>query len=441
MRRGLVGLLGLIVLGSGVVTPRPAAALDSCSVSGTYNLSGFALGNAEVLGSLVFAPNGACTGGTFSGAVTVKVDGSAPIRFPPSGTYLVNPDLTVTITNTGGVTVTLSGLVSELNGNVANAIQAVGDVGGALNVGLTLTRSVFAAGAGDNTAVGFDALAANTTGRVNTAVGFDALAANTTGGGNTAVGFAALTANTTGGNNTALGIFALIANTTGRFNTAVGNGALSTNTTGATNTAVGDSALGRSTGSNNIALGEDAGSLLTSGSNNIDIGNVGVAGESATTRIGAQGVGTGQTFIAGVSGVTTGGAAITVLIDANGQLGTASSSRRVKEEIQDMVDASEPLLRLRPVSFRYRNHADGGLRQYGLIAEEVAEVLPDLVVSDQAGQPETVRYHLLPALLLNELQKQHRQLTEQQAQLQAQAQTIAALQARLERLLSLRAEE
>jgi hypothetical protein len=258
-----------------------------------------------------------------------------------------------------------------------------------------------------NTASGYRALNSNTIGLFNTASGANALASNTTGFFNTAAGNRALDANTTGYRNTACGSAALPHNSTGYDNAAIGYAALYYNTTGSANTAVGDGALAfNSTGSGNIALGRNAGFYAT-GSNNIDIGNYGIYGESSTTRVGTSGVHT-RTFIAGIRGVTTGVAnAIPVLVDSNGQLGTVSSSRRFKEEIRDMDDLTDRLLELRPVVFRYRPEVQTAERplEYGLIAEEVAEVFPELVVYDDDGEPFTVKYHLLASMLLNELEK------------------------------------
>ncbi len=261
-----------------------------------------------------------------------------------------------------------------------------------------------------DTASGWLALYSNTTGSRNTASGGLALFSNTTGSLNTASGYRALRNNTTGSSNTACGYQALTSNTTGFTNTASGYGALSSNTIGIGNTASGSRALYlNTTGFRNIALGKNAGSNLTTGSYNIAIGNVGVAGESNTIRIGA---GQTQAFIEGIYGKTTGLAnAIPVLVDSAGQLGTASSSRRFKKEIRDMGDLTERLLELRPVVFRYKQEQrmpDGGTvpLEYGLIAEEVAEVFPDLVVYDEEGQPFTVKYHLLASMLLNEVKKQ-----------------------------------
>jgi len=260
----------------------------------------------------------------------------------------------------------------------------------------------------DNTASGFQALYSNTTGYANTASGYRTLFSNTTGFRNTASGYRTLSSNTTGYLNTASGDSVLVSNTTGSRNTASGYLALFSNTTGRYNTASGDSALfSNTTGSRNVALGVDAGVNLTTGNDNVAIANGGTAGESGTIRIGTAGTQT-RAFVAGIRGVTTGVAnAIPVLIDGNGQLGTVSSSARFKEEIRDMGELTDRLLELRPVVFRYKPEVQAGERplEYGLIAEEVAEVFPELVVYDDEGKPFTVKYHLLSAMLLNELEK------------------------------------
>lgn len=289
-----------------------------------------------------------------------------------------------------------------------------------------------------NSAVGVDALRANTTGTFNSAAGINALRANTTGNYSSAFGSYALLANTTGDSNSALGTNALrdntsgyrnaavgtnslYANTTGRNNSAFGYRALRANTTGGSNTAVGQGALeSNTTGSFNVAIGVSAGGSLTSGGDNIYIAHNGLGAESQTMRIGAL---QNRVFIAGIRGRTTGNAnAVPVLIDSAGQLGTVSSSRSVKQEIRDMGDATERLLDLRPVTFRYKQHQtlprDGEMPpEYGLIAEEVAEVFPDLVVYDEEGQPETVKYHQMASMLLNEMQKQQRQIQEQRSEI------------------------
>jgi hypothetical protein len=276
---------------------------------------------------------------------------------------------------------------------------------------------------GQNTASGLNALKSNTTGTFNTAIGAGALGANTSGNNNTASGLSALSNNTTGGLNTASGAFALVVNN-GDNNTAIGDEALRNNTSGSGNTAIGlETLFSNMTGSSNIAVGPASG-FNTTGSNNIDIWNDGVAGESGVIRIGRSGFQT-ATFFAGIRGVTTGMAdAIPVLIDSKGQLGTISSSRRYKQDIKDMGATSSRLMALRPVTFRYLKPYANGEKpiQFGLIAEEVAESFPELVVRNQEGRPETVKYQDLTPLLLNELQKQVREV-------QKQAKTIAALQA------------
>ena len=288
-----------------------------------------------------------------------------------------------------------------------------------------------------NTAVGFQALYSNTTNGNNTAIGLDALFANG-GHDNTAAGAVALQANTTGSKNVAYGSFALQQNTSGFANTALGQAALLTNVTGIQNTAVGLAALQNNSGSNNIAMGFQAGFRLTGGNNNIDIGAFtrGLAGESNTMRIGT-GLGLARTLIAGIHGVPVSGSQ--VFVNANGQLGTAPSSARYKRDIQPMGDRSHGLLKLRPVTFHYKFDPQGP-QQYGLIAEEVAEVYPDLVTKGDDGKVESVQYHELIPMLLNEVQHQQQQLSQLKAQnerLQAllleENATLAARLARFEK--------
>lgn len=284
----------------------------------------------------------------------------------------------------------------------------------------------------DNTAVGSDACLANTEGDSNTAVGSFALLSNTTGDVNTAVGSGAMPANTTGNANTGLGVNVLNSNTTGGSNTALGFQALFTNVSGGNNTAVGSNALSNATGSGNIALGRLAGLAITSGSNNIDIGNNPPGNESNTIRIGSTQT---ATFLAGVNGATA-SSGVQVFVDASGKLGTVTSSNRFKEDVRDMGAASDDLMRLRPVTFHYKAGYDDGSRllQYGLIAEEVAGVAPDLVQYDDKGQPFTVRYHAVNAMLLNELQKQRAKVGEQAAELARQQSQLESQEARIRRL-------
>jgi Chaperone of endosialidase len=292
--------------------------------------------------------------------------------------------------------------------------------------------------ANNNTAIGFFALRANTSGNANTCIGFEALFNNTTGKFNAANGANALLSNTTGNANTAGGANALLFNTIGIDNTATGSEALFSNTTGGRNTANGKDALGNNTtGSSNIALGYQAGVNLTTGSNNIDIGNVGDAGEANTIRIGTVGMQNG-TFISGIFGVTVNGSA--VVVNSNGKLGVTTSSARFKQGIKPMEKASEAILALEPVTFRYKQELDpDGIPQFGLIAEQVEKVNPDLVARDADGKVNTVRYEAVNAMLLNEFLKEHRKVAEQQkaiavlaAQLKEQAALIQKVSDRLE---------
>ncbi len=224
-----------------------------------------------------------------------------------------------------------------------------------------------------------------------------ALFSNTTGFSNTANGFNALANNTTGAQNAANGASALVSNTTGINNTAEGVSALNNNTTG----------------NSNIALGYRAGVNLTTGSNNIDIGHVGVAGESKHIRIGKTGT-QNATFIAGISGVAVTGSQ--VVVNSNGKLGVAASSARFKDKIKPMDKASEAILALKPVTFRYKHDLDPeGIPQFGLVAEQVEKVNPDLVARDEEGKPYTVRYEAVNAMLLNEFLKEHHKGQEQDA--------------------------
>ena len=285
-----------------------------------------------------------------------------------------------------------------------------------------------------NTATGWTALQSNTTGFNNTADGSNSLARNTTGINNTATGEGALFLNTTGSQNTAHGVFALGNNIDASQNTAIGFEALTLNTTGASNTSVGyNSLLNNTTGINNIALGALAGINLTTGNANIDIGNAGVAGESRAIRIGTTGT-HAKTFIAGISGATVPDG-VGVIVGANGRLGTVVSSARFKDEIKSMDKASEAILALNPVTFRYKHELDPeGILQFGLVAEDVEKVNPDLVARDEQGKPYTVRYEAVNAMLLNEFLKAHRTIEQQGAMIARQQKQIEALTAGLQKV-------
>jgi trimeric autotransporter adhesin len=309
-----------------------------------------------------------------------------------------------------------------------------------------------------NTAEGKDALFSLTTGVDNTALGFQALYNGTTASGNTAVGSQALLSNTASTRNVAVGAAALDSLTSGEMNTAVGNVSLEQGVSVNFNTALGRHALGRTQGDQNTGLGFFAGwNLSDDGTNNIYIGNAGpvpIGTESNTIRIGTQTatiVTVGNppfeshpmpahtaTFIAGISGTAINGRP--VMINANGRLGTAPSSARFKEEIKPMDKASEAILALKPVMFRYKKEVDAERTpQFGLVAEQVEKVNPDLVTRDPDGKAFTVRYEAVNAMLLNEFLKEHRQVQEQQkeidvlrAELREQRALIRKVSARVE---------
>ena len=253
----------------------------------------------------------------------------------------------------------------------------------------------------------------------------NALYSNTQGIGNVANGYTALFSNTIGGSNVATGYAALYYNTVGLYNTAVGNYALANNT-----------------GTANIAIGNSAGSQITTGSNNIEIGNSGVAGDDAVIRIGNSFQ--GKTYIAGIFGFAANGGS-QVYVDSTGKLGTAASSRRFKTDIADMGAASDVLLAMRPVSFRYKPQPDAkaadakAIPQFGLIAEEVAELNPGLVVRDGKGEIYSVRYEAVNAMLLNEFLKEHRRvadLKQRLVELEARDKALEARDKALEARLS-----
>ena len=265
-----------------------------------------------------------------------------------------------------------------------------------------------------NTAIGESALLNNNTGQLNTAIGAAALNRNTTGESNAAVGYAALLGNTTGDTNTAVGSFALNSNDTGNGNSAIGANALAINTAGEFNTAIGYEALSQNAHTLNTAVGWRAGINNTGGSVNIYIGNEGGGpNESNVMRLGRSGdAPTLFTYIAGIFGSNVSGAA--VYIDSDGQLGTVNSSRRFKHDIKPMDKASEAILSLKPVTFHYNSDTKAS-PQFGLIAEEVAEVNPNLIVRDNNGDLLSVRYDQVNAMLLNEFLKEHRKVQEQGA--------------------------
>jgi hypothetical protein len=284
---------------------------------------------------------------------------------------------------------------------------------------------------GFNSATGANALFSNTSGSYNTADGLNALYSNTSGGYNTANGVDALYFNTIGGYNTATGGYALYLNSTGKQNTSLGVNALYANTTGANNVAVGFGALKSLTGhsSGNIALGTNAGFATKSGNNNIYIGHSGIsgAGESNVTRIGHVQT---KVFVAGIKGVPLKGAS--VVVNAAGQLGVVASSARYKTNIRSLSSASDKLAQLRPVSYEYKT--EPGATHYGLIAEEVDKVMPELVVRDEQNRPESVQYQELIPLLLQQWKAQQAENARQRELITQQNVTIERLSSRVDEL-------
>jgi len=314
-------------------------------------------------------------------------------------------------------------------------------------------------GADFNDGFGAFALFNNTDGYQNNAFGNHALFENVHGAGNTAVGDLALQSNDSDGMslgniNTAVGAQALIANVDGDSNNAVGYSALENNIDGAQNNAVGTYALVNSTGAANTAVGDSTFMNGASGNFNTVIGwhagsNTGVDGsddiyigatagpasgaENGAIRIGDPGFVTGA-WIAGIFGATsTGGSA--VFVNSSGKLGTVTSSARFKDDIKPMDKASESIFALNPVTFRYKKQIDAnGTPQFGLVAEQVAKVNPDLVVPDQEGKPYSVRYEAVNAMLLNEFLKEHRTVQDLKATAEKQQATIALQESQINAL-------
>jgi hypothetical protein len=307
--------------------------------------------------------------------------------------------------------------------------------------GIRTLRALYSnSNASSNTATGADSLR-DSRGNFNTASGAQALENNTTGASNTAVGYTALVSNTTGASNTAVGLTALGFNTSGDHNTATGTSALLSNTTGAENTAIGYLSLFRNTsGSNNIALGNLAGSNLTTGSNNIAIGNEGAEEDPGLIRIGTAGSQLAS-FVAGITEVPISGG-VPVGVSGTAQLGVKPSSKRFKEAIRPMESESEAIFALKPVTFRYKEElGSDGAPQFGLVAEQVEQVNPDLVVHDHEGKPFSVRYGAVNAMLLNEFVSAHRQLEEfasiiaqQEAQIRALTKNLREQAAQLKKV-------
>jgi hypothetical protein len=344
-----------------------------------------------------------------------------------------NGGINIYVTNDAHVILDINGyFIPETNSSTqSTAIGTGASSAGSQNTAIGYNTLQINSSGSQNTATGTAALSANTSGNANLAAGTAALGFNVTGSANTAAGTQAMLNNLIGSQNTAIGYTALWTSTTGSSNTAIGALAMF-NETGAYNTAVGQGALyNGTTGSSNISIGYEAGYQVTSGSNNIDIGSQGLSGDSNIIRIGTSGTHT-STYIAGIIGSNIGSGSA-VLINSSGQLGSIQSSGRYKEDIHDMGSASDRLMLLRPVTFHYKAGSDDGTKSlhYGLIGEEVDSIYPELVVRGLDGQVESVQYHELPAMLLNEMQKQRRIIDTQSDVLTQQKKLIDALQKRL----------
>jgi len=371
------------------------------------------------------------------GVVTTLNSLSGDVTLAPGSNVTITPSgQTLTVASTAtGLPAGTSGQTLRHNGTNWVASSALTNDG--TNVSLTGTlgfpSSARATITGGGIIPGGQVLLANAVDN-NTFLGAHAGEAATPGIANAGFGFNALR-NTGGssGGNVAVGAGALVSNTGGDNNVAVGSLALETNLSGNSNVAIGVNALASvGTGSGNIAIGSDVGTILTSGSNNLYIGSANAGNESGQIRIGNNAVHTQGTVIASIYnfGAVAGAP---VYVTSGGRLGTiTASSRRYKEEIRDIAAESDALLALRPVAFRYREEFDPARQpQYGLIAEEVVEAFPELVVCDREGRPEGVRYQELSALLLNEIQKQHRNIQSQQAEIDTLRAELAKLQAQL----------
>jgi hypothetical protein len=352
-------------------------------------------------------------------------------------------------------------LLTTGDGNTGLGWRVLFSVGaGSFNTGVGAGALVLNT-ASNNTATGAAALLLNTTGTENTATGtaaleFNGIASNNTANGafalfnndssgngsatdNTAVGFDALNANVDGSDNTAVGSQALLSNNNADGNTGVGDRALELTTDGGFNTAIGDVAMGNNvTGNTNTVVGSVAGINLVNGFFNTYVGDlvgVGAPDENSVIRIAdlSSGFAMNACFIGGIFGNLTPG--VPVFINASGQLSTAASSARFKDEIKPMEKASEAIFALKPVTFRYKKEFDRqGVPQFGLIAEEVEKVNPDLVYHDGQGEVYSVRYEAVNAMLLNEFLKAHRRMEEQEATMTKQQKQIDALTAGLQKV-------
>jgi hypothetical protein len=353
---------------------------------------------------------------------------------PPAGCYSE-------FTTAGGCNALFS--LTTGHGNTAIGQDALfSDTTGSWNTGVGAV--VLGFNNGDfNTAVGIAGLLLNNTGEGNTALGAAAMVYNDTGNNNTATGYHALYANISGGQNTATGVQALVSNTSGSNNTANGLNALFSNTIGAHNTAVGTGALFSNTSDGNVGVGEGALLNNTSGAGNVAVGEG--AGSSVQTQnnvicigrnVTGNPVGSNETYIGNI-GTTVQPISldqvdlVTVRLN-DGRLGHSVSSRRYKEDIKSMDKASEALYQLRPVTYRYKKNIDPNQhRDYGLVAEEVAEINPELAIHNGNGEIENVKYTAINAMLLNEFLKEHKKVQSLEATVAQQQKDMKILAVQL----------
>jgi hypothetical protein len=362
----------------------------------------------------------AITGGTWTGANSITTLGTVTTG-TWSGTPIANAKLANSAITIGGSSTSLGGSVTA-----TSILDSISSTQGAVLYRGSTGWSALSPGNASQILVSGGPFADpqwGVTSAFSIGLGYLSLYYNTTGSHNTAVGYVALRHNTTGSGNVAIGVGALDANESGFGNVAVGNSALD----------------GCTTGNDNIAIGREAGTSVSTGNYNIMIGNYGVSGDAYTIRVGDKDYHTAA-YVAGIYG-STASSGVAVYVDPYGHLGTLTSSRRFKDDIADMDAVSEAVLSLRPVTFHYKPELDAqGTPQFGLVAEEVAEISPDLVARDAKGEVYTVRYEAVNAMLLNEFQKEHKRVQEQAAKVSAQEEALAKQQKQIDDLTSMLTE-
>ena len=473
------GLRALATATSGTTTGVSAYVASAAGTAGVFNnAAGGKIFSGQNNGVEKFSVDG--SGSVVSvNAVTGKILNSTTV-FQIGGQGVLGIGMPIDMNlfagqNAGAANVSGSGQDNTFLGSNAGQHNTVGysnsfvganaglsNTGGLYNTFVGASAGYYQTGGTSNTFLGFSSGHYTTNGEFNTFVGDRAGLDNTTGGNNTAIGYQSGFDMSTSSNNTFLGyesgynngadhnVFVGsqtgFANTTGTPNVFVGASAGQGNTSGNNNTFLGDHAGSQNTtGSGNTFVGTSAGTHNSDGSGDVYIGNQGPnPGESNTIRIGDM-----QTaaYVAGIYGATSTSGAV-VYVNSSGRLGTMLSSQRFKEQVQDMGDSTNALMKLRPVTFLYKPEYSDGPRtlQYGLIAEEVARVYPELVAYDKDGQALTVRYQYLDTMLLNEVQKEYRRaeseagvIATQQQEIKAQADKIGELEQRLLRLESMMA--